>query len=190
MTNTGIRAYSKVAVESGVESRDPHGLVLMLYDGAIEAIRQASHHLAAKRVPEKCGAIGKALRIVEEGLRASVDSSAGGALAAQLISLYEYMAMRLLQANLRNDAAALGEVIKLLEELRGAWVQIRTPGSAAVPAAPAAAAAVGAKSVATPAAPGASAAPAVPAAVPAAVSPAARFFDAAYPQPLRRVATA
>ncbi len=140
MSGFGERAYKAMAVEGGVRAADPHALTLMLYDGALEAVRLAQGHLVAGRVAEKGAALAKAARIVEEGLKASVDRSAGGELAQRLIELYEYLTMRLLQANLRNDRRALEEVAQLLGELRSAWAQIKPStavpqGSAATPAA-------------------------------------------------------
>lgn len=129
----GARGYARVAVETGVAASDPHALVAMLYDGAIAAVNGAQGHLAAGRVSEKCTAIARATRIVDEGLKAGVDRTAGGALAERLIQLYDYMVMRLLQANLRNDAEALAEVARLLGELRSAWQQIGRPTAAPAP---------------------------------------------------------
>jgi flagellar protein FliS len=106
-------------------------MTLLLYDAAIEAIRLAQAHLGTRRVAAKCEAIGKALRIVEEGLKASVDRDAGGHLAVKLVSLYDYITMRLLQANLRNDRKALEEACTLLSDLRSAWAQIGTNASRA-----------------------------------------------------------
>ncbi|MCA3220102.1 MAG: flagellar export chaperone FliS [Burkholderiales bacterium] len=192
MSNNAVRAYNTVAVESGVQSRDPHGLVLMLFDGAIEAIRQAHGHLAGGRVAQKGAAIGKALRIVEEGLRASLDKAAGGALAQQLSSLYEYMMMRLLQANLRNDGAALDEVARLLGELREGWSQIK-PAVTQTNAAPSSvtAATVATAAAAAPAIDGRPGQPRDGERAHGVPSPtAARFLDATYPQPMRRLATA
>jgi flagellar protein FliS len=120
----GARAYQTVAVQTAVGSADPHRMTLLLYDGAIEAIRLAQALMQARRVAAKCEAIGKALRIVEEGLKASVDRDAGGPLALKLVSLYDYITMRLLQANLRNDRKALEEACRLLSDLRSAWAQI------------------------------------------------------------------
>lgn len=180
MTGFGARAYSKVAVDTGAGSAasDPHALVLMLFDGALAAARQGLGHMQAGRIAEKAAALSKVTRIVDEGLKVSLDKSAGGQLALRLGDLYDYMTMRLLQSNLRNDPAALAEVIKLLEDLRGAWAQIRKTDAA--PAGPAPAQGVTAAAQAMPPA----------AAQPVSASPAARFFDATYPQPLRRVATA
>ncbi len=138
MSGYGARAYQRVGLDSGVASADPHRLVLMLFDGALEAIRLAAAHIAAGNVAEKGRALGKAVRIVEEGLKASLDKDAGGALATQLAALYDYATLRLLQANLKNDHAALDEASRLLGELREAWARIgeRVPAAAAVTAAP------------------------------------------------------
>ena len=128
MAGFGAKAYQNVAVQTAVGSADPHRMTLLLYDGAIEAIRLGRAHLQSRRVAAKCNAIGKALRIVAEGLKPSVDRGAGGELAARLIYLYDYITMRLLQANLRNDVKALDEADKLLTDLRSAWSQIAPGG--------------------------------------------------------------
>lgn len=133
MNGFGASAYARVDVDSGVASADPHRLVLMLFDGALEAIKLAEGHIAAGRVSEKGKALGKAVRIVEEGLKASLDKNAGGPLARQLAALYDYASLRLLQANLKNDHAALREVARLLADLRGAWSQIGSGAQAAAP---------------------------------------------------------
>lgn len=133
MTAFAAQVYKRVGVDSAVTAADPHRLVSMLFDGALEAIRQAQAHLAAGRVAEKGQALGKAVRILEEGLKASLDVDSGGALARQLAALYDYATLRLLQANLRNDGAALAEVSSLLEGLRDAWARIgagRAPAAA------------------------------------------------------------
>jgi len=137
----GAKAYQNVAVQSAVGTADPHRMIVLLYDGAIEAIRIAEGHVNTRRIAAKCEAIGKALRIVEEGLKACVDRSAGGDLAQRLVALYDYIAMRLLQANLRNDRKALEEARGLLADLRLAWVQIADRAVRPAPAKPGAPAA-------------------------------------------------
>ena len=64
------------------------------------------------------------MRIVDEGLKASLNLNAGGALAADLSALYAYVCQRLLQAQLSNDAAALDECRRLMQPLREAWASI------------------------------------------------------------------
>lgn len=124
MAGFGAKAYQSVAVQTSVATADPHRMTLLLYDGAIEAIRIALAHLGSRRIAAKCEAIGKAVCIVEEGLKASVDRKVGGLLAERLLALYDYIELRLLQANLRNDRSALEEAHKLLADLRTAWAQI------------------------------------------------------------------
>lgn len=137
MNTYATRAYQRVNVDTGVGAADPHALVQMLFDGALEAIKQAEGHLAAGRVQDKGRALAKAGRIVEEGLKASLDRRVGGALAQQLAALYDYINMRLLQANLRGDAAALAEAARLLGDLRVAWNGIgRNAASTQVSATP------------------------------------------------------
>jgi flagellar protein FliS len=120
----GAKAYQSVAVQTAVGSADPHKMTLLLYDGAIEAVRLALAHMGTRRIAPKCEAVGKAVCIVEEGLKACVDRKAGGLLAERLVALYDYITMRLLQGNLRNDQKALQEALSLLGELRSAWAQI------------------------------------------------------------------
>ncbi len=55
--------------------------------------------------PEKGKSISKAIQIIDNGLRASLDKKAGGEIAEGLDALYEYMGARLLTANLNNDLA-------------------------------------------------------------------------------------
>ena len=117
-------AYARVGNQTSVESASPHKLILMLYDGALVALRTASVSMQGKDIPTKGKSISKAIDIVMNGLKVSLDLKAGGELAERLDALYEYMADRLLHANLHNNQAALDEVIGLLESLREAWAAI------------------------------------------------------------------
>jgi flagellar protein FliS len=127
----GIDAYAEVGVETGVAAADPHKLILMLFDGTLAAIAKARLAMSRGEIAAKGAAISKAIEIIDGGLKASLDVSAGGVLAERLAALYGYMLNRLLAANLRNDASLLDEITRLLNELRGAWAQI---GDAAAPA--------------------------------------------------------
>lgn len=121
-------AYRTVGVETGVDAADPHKLVLMLFDGAVMAVAAASLHMKRSGGPEdiarKGESVSKAINIIANGLKASLDMGSGGELAAKLAALYDYMCIRLAHANLHNQPAALDEVSHLLAELKGAWEQI------------------------------------------------------------------
>jgi flagellar secretion chaperone FliS len=117
-------SYRDIGIETAVASASPHQLVLLLFDGAIDAIADARIRMDMGDIPGKGKAIGRASRIIGEGLLAALDMERGGQIAANLRSLYEYMMKQLLDANLHNRAEILGEVMSLLNELRGAWAQI------------------------------------------------------------------
>lgn len=136
--NKGANAYAKVGIETGVVAASPHGLITMLFDGAIIAIGTGLQEMKAGNVAAKGKAISKAITIIDSGLRASLDKNAGGEIAANLDGLYEYLSARLLTANLKNQPEILEEVLTLLKDLKGAWDAIgSTPGSAPQPQAPA-----------------------------------------------------
>lgn len=126
-----IKTYSTVGVESGVTAADPHKLIAMLYQGALLAIANAKNGMLRKDTAAKGAAISKAILIIEDGLKASLDKEVGGDLAQNLAALYSYMASRLLHANINNDIAALDEVTRLLTDLKEAWDGIRPVSQAA-----------------------------------------------------------
>ncbi|MGZ3405291.1 MAG: flagellar export chaperone FliS [Caldimonas sp.] len=126
--------YRRIGVETGVAAAAPHQLVTMLFDGFNDAVAQARGALQDGHVETKCKAITRAVRIVDEGLKAALDVDAGGPLAQNLGALYAYVALRLTEANLNNDTLALDECVRLMEPVRTAWVAIG-PGATATTAA-------------------------------------------------------
>ena len=124
VTAHAAQAYARIGLETGVAAASPQRLVVMLYDGALAAISEGRAHLVAGRTAPKGRALGKAIGIIDEGLKAALDTSQGGAIARQLMDLYDYLAQRLLLANARNDVALLDEASRLLGELREAWASL------------------------------------------------------------------
>lgn len=122
---TALNTYKNVGIESGVAAADPHKLILMLYQGALLAIASAKNQILRKEISAKGSSITKAIKIIDEGLKACLDVEAGGEIGKNLYKLYDYMNQRLLIANLKNDTAILDEVSALLSELKGAWESIR-----------------------------------------------------------------
>ncbi|BBL35349.1 flagellar secretion chaperone FliS [Nitrosomonas stercoris] len=120
-----IKNYQNIGVESGVASADPHKLILMLLEGARQALDCSRLYIQQNKIAAKGEMLSKAITIIEHGLKASLDKSVGGELAIRLDQLYEYMSHRLLTANLNNDVAIIEEVNQLLGELQEAWVAIK-----------------------------------------------------------------
>jgi flagellar secretion chaperone FliS len=124
-------AYQQVGTATGVESASPHGLITMLFDGLLRAIAEARGALRSRNIPAKGAAIGRAVRIIDEGLRSSLNLAEGGDIASDLHALYGYVALRLTHANLHNDEAALEECNRLIDTLRAGWAGIASQVAAA-----------------------------------------------------------
>ncbi len=117
--------YSQVQVHTGVNGADPHRLVGMLFEGALDAIARAQGAIQRGDIEAKARAIGQAVSIVEEGLRGALDMSAGGDVAASLDELYACVLYRLTLANVKNDVEPLRECASLLAPVHEAWNSIR-----------------------------------------------------------------
>lgn len=120
----GAAQYRKVGVQSNVETATPHKLIEMLLDGALSKLHLARGLMEQKQIAAKGEQISWALAIID-GLKAALDLTAGGEVAANLDALYDYLMRRLVVANLDNDVAVLDEVARLLNEIRLGWNGIR-----------------------------------------------------------------
>ena len=118
-----LAAYSSAQAHGGVAAADPHRLIVMLMDGALERIATARGCLTRGDTAEKARLINRAVSIIGE-LRSSLDLNSGGPIALNLGELYDYMCRRLLKATAENRVEMLDEVSKLLHEIRTAWVAI------------------------------------------------------------------
>jgi flagellar secretion chaperone FliS len=121
--NANVAAYQRTAVQGGVTAADPHGLILMLMDGAMERMAAARGCIERREMARKAKLLHSCVRIIGE-LRGVLDVAKGGAVAQNLSELYDYMARRLLLANAESNAGCINEVMSLLAEIRGAWVAI------------------------------------------------------------------
>jgi flagellar secretion chaperone FliS len=99
---------------------NPYGIARLLMDGALERIEAAREALVNAELPERQSQLRSAVMIIRE-LRADLDLPRGGAIAASLDDLYDYMCRRLGAADLQNGIAALDEVSYLLDALQSAW---------------------------------------------------------------------
>jgi flagellar protein FliS len=112
-------AYTQQAATTA----SPAQLVLMLYDGALARVTGAEQALAEPVDLEAAHtALTKAQAIVHE-LLGTLDLERGGAVAANLASIYTYVVELLVEVNLSKDPTALAEVADLLTGIRDAWEQ-------------------------------------------------------------------
>lgn len=117
-------AYHQVGTHTMVAGASAHRLVALLFDGFVAAVNRARGAMRERDVQAKGRAIGHAVQIIDEGLRAALNLDAGGRLAADLNDLYAYVCLRLTQANLENNEPALDECLRLIQPLREAWTAI------------------------------------------------------------------
>ncbi len=120
----GVQAYAQVDLQSRVQSASPHQLVTMLFDGAHSALVRARILMEKGDVAARGQAITKAINIIDNGLRASLDHEKGGEISLDLEQLYDYMTRSLMRANLHNEIDTLLHVDELLMGISDAWKQI------------------------------------------------------------------
>jgi flagellar protein FliS len=111
-------------LEQKILSADPVELIQLLYEGAVDSIVNARTHLASGDIAQRAAAISKCMNILAE-LHASLDRQNGGEISRNLARLYEYMQVRLLDANVQQADGPLAEVLQLLENLAEAWRAVK-----------------------------------------------------------------
>lgn len=115
--------YQAVNRRGAVAGADAHGLIALMFDATVERIALARAHLGRGDVAAKARELHAAAQLVD-GLRMSLDKTRGGEIAENLDRLYEWASTRLVEANAGNDARALAEVEKVIDELRAGWREI------------------------------------------------------------------
>ncbi|HCN46463.1 MAG TPA: flagellar export chaperone FliS [Pseudomonas sp.] len=121
MPSQDASAYARVGLESGILAASPHQRISMLFDHYQAAIRMARLQMQAGNIAEKGKAITRAVNIVSQGLRGSLDLEQGGEMARQLDDLYDFVVRLLLRAHLENDEASLNSAAELLGPIASAW---------------------------------------------------------------------
>lgn len=103
-----------------VMTADPGAILLMLYQGALDFLRQAKGAMERKDMAEKGLCVNKTLAIVSE-LLTSLNFDIGGEVARNLESLYLFIIDHITNANVSNEPRLLEETIALLSTLKEGW---------------------------------------------------------------------
>ena len=69
VSSRAANAYRQVGVQSSIDGASPHQLVQMLFDGLLQTLHEARGALQRGEVEAKGRLLGKAVRILEEGLK-------------------------------------------------------------------------------------------------------------------------
>jgi flagellar protein FliS len=120
-------AYKRVGAQTSIEGASPHQVICLLFEALVLSLHSARGAMARGDLELKGQAIGKAVRILEEGLKAALDVESGGELAENLRGVYNYSILRLTTANLKNDMTLIEEVTQLILPVFDAWKSINVP---------------------------------------------------------------
>jgi flagellar secretion chaperone FliS len=129
--------YARTYRANSILTASPGQLVLMLFDAALNSLAIARKACeAAPEDPRQFAVVNtqivKAQKIIAE-LQGTLNLEAGGEFARTMHSLYDYYDRRLLEANLRKQAAPIAEVERLLGEVRNAWFEMLRAQDTAAP---------------------------------------------------------
>lgn len=122
-------------------------LVAMLYDKAIDSLKDAVHAIEVGNIQARWNANLRAQEILTH-LSATLDHSRGGEIAENLDRLYRFMLARLFLVDVNNDPKPALDVIALLEPLRASWHELANQGPAPIAEAPTASDALSKKNIA------------------------------------------
>ncbi len=120
----GARAYATTHVQTA----SPVQVVVVLYDGTIQAKKLAQEGMRRNHPEDKARFLHRALRVVSE-LSATLNMEEGGDIARDLRRIYDYVLYELTEANRLNDPERLTGPIRCLGVLREAWRELAAQAS-------------------------------------------------------------
>ena len=115
-----IQSYRKISLESEIGVASPHRIIQMMFEGALQRIAQGKYAIQQSNHAQKGERLGKAISIIA-GLNGSLNMDAEGEVASNLTALYDFMLMKLSEANMNNDVQALDDVSSLLKTIKEGW---------------------------------------------------------------------
>ncbi|AND42215.1 flagellar export chaperone FliS [Cytobacillus oceanisediminis] len=107
--------------QNSVNTASPGELTLMLYNGCLKFIHQAKKAIMDNNIEAKNTNIQKAQNIIQELM---VTLNMDVEVSQNMMSLYDYMNRRLIEANIKNDTGILDEVGGLVTEFRDTWKEV------------------------------------------------------------------
>ncbi len=121
-------------------SASPERLILMLYDGALSAMRRAKEGFRMDCVKARNETISnnliKAQNIFGE-LQRSLRSDKNAEFSERMFELYEFYNLKLNEANFKKVEEPIDTVIRLFQDIRDAWAEALSKQTAPSTPAPA-----------------------------------------------------
>jgi flagellar protein FliS len=126
-SNRGAAQYRSVRSHGLVADTSPTRLVQIMFEHILTNLATAQgcmarieDNLPLSEVTQKLAAMRKAIQLIGQ-LNVTLDMERGGKIAQDLRALYEYMLVRLTQANAYNDSRIVSEVSNLVREIKTGW---------------------------------------------------------------------
>lgn len=107
--------------QNSVSTASPGELTLMLYNGCLKFIKQASQAIDSSNIEEKNTNLIKAQKIISELM---VTLNMDQEISKNMMVMYEYIYHRLIEANTKSDKEILKEVEGYVTEFRDTWKQV------------------------------------------------------------------
>ena len=110
--------------QTKIQTSDQLSLIILLYDGLSRFLRKGQRKIAEKDYEGAHHYLTRSRDIVNE-LLATLRVEEDNKVAQNLRSLYVFMIGRIIEANLKKDAAIVDEVLKVAQNLRDGWTQLK-----------------------------------------------------------------
>jgi len=118
-----LAQYGQIKNDAQTTYASPHQLMLMLFDGAIEAMSFTIGAIQNENFELRSKQNTRSITIIN-GMRECLDMETGGELADNLYSLYQYMTKELFRASFKNDVETIQNIQTMLKDIRGSWEKI------------------------------------------------------------------
>jgi len=122
-TITALAQYGQIKNDTQTTYASPHQLMLMLFDGAIEAMSITVGAIQNQNFELRSKQNTRSITIIN-GMCECLDMETGGELADNLYSLYQYMTQELFRASFKNDVDTIQNIQTMLKDIRGSWEKI------------------------------------------------------------------
>ncbi|KPV91347.1 Flagellar protein FliS [Pseudoalteromonas sp. P1-30] len=121
--NKKITQYQKAQKELTLLDADPHQVIQVLMREFMTQIYQAKAAITRKDIAAKSESISKAVKIVG-GLQGGLNMKSDLEIANNLNDLYNYITIRLTDANVESSIEILDEIHNLFYPIKEAWDNI------------------------------------------------------------------
>jgi flagellar protein FliS len=115
-SNRVARQYRELAIKAAT----PIGLVILLYDMAIESLARAIREMDAGNIEARTAELNHAMAVITE-LQRSLNFEQGGEVAKRLTDLYDVSRNKILEANIKSSKEIVERLSGVLASIRDAW---------------------------------------------------------------------